>query len=84
MYIHNMCPVLCLLLMKIICMIITRTVGELKDWTKRNLWCKTTLNTSGMRGARADPPTCKMGTFFLCPCSFFVQSLRLSHSHPFN
>ena len=21
------------------------TVGELKDWTKRNLWSKTTLNT---------------------------------------
>ena len=41
------------------------TVGELKDWTKRNLWSKTTLNTGGMGGARVDPPTCKMGTFFL-------------------
>ena len=28
------------------------TVGELKDWTKRHLWSKTTLNTGSMGGAR--------------------------------
>ena len=44
------------------------TVGKLKDWTKRNLWSKTTLNTGGMRGAEADPHTCRMRVFFfLCP-----------------
>ena len=32
------------------------TVGELKDWTKRHLWSKTTLNTGGMGGARVNSP----------------------------
>ena len=42
---------------------VQRTVGELKDWTKRHLWSKIILNTGGMGGARVNPPTCKMGTF---------------------
>ena len=52
------------------------TVGELKDWTKRNLWSKTTLNTGGMGGAGVDPPTCKMGTFFLMSLTLTVPSLN--------
>ena len=40
------------------------TVGELKDWTKRNLWSKTTLIASSVSGAGVNPPFCKMGTFF--------------------
>ena len=68
-----MCPVLCLLLMKIICMIITRTVGELKDWTKRNLWCKTTLNTSGMRGQGRILQLVKWGHFSYVPVPFLFK-----------
>ena len=40
------------------------TVGELKDWTKRHLWSKTTLIASSVRRAGVNPPFCKMGTFF--------------------
>ena len=40
------------------------TVGELKDWTKRNLWSKTTLIVSSVSGAEVNPPICKMGTFY--------------------
>ena len=52
------------------------TVGELKDWTKRHLWSKTTLNTGGMGGARVNPPTCKMGTFFLRSLTLIEPSLN--------
>ena len=52
------------------------TVGELKDWTKRHLWSKTTLNTGGMGGARVNPPTCKMGTFFLMSLTLTEPSLN--------
>ena len=41
------------------------TVGELKDWTKRHLWSKTTLISSSVIGAGVNPPFCKMVTFFL-------------------
>ena len=40
------------------------TVGEKKDWTKRNIWSKTTLIASGFSGVEVNPPFCKMGTFF--------------------
>ena len=52
------------------------TVGELKDWTKRHLWSKTTLNTGGMGGARVDPPTCEMGTFLLMSLTLAEPSLN--------
>ena len=52
------------------------TVGELKDWTKRNLWSKTALNTGGMGGTSVDPPTCKMGTFFLMSLTLTEPSLN--------
>ena len=52
------------------------TVGELKDWTKCHLWSKTTLNTGGMGGAGVDPPTCKMGTFFLMSLTLTEPSLN--------
>ena len=37
------------------------TVGEWKDWTKRNLWSKTTLNTGGI----GILPLVKWGHFFM-------------------
>ena len=40
------------------------TVGEKKDWTKRNIWSKTTLIASGVSRAGVNPPFCKMGIFF--------------------
>ena len=52
------------------------TVGELKDWTKRNLWSKTSLNTGGMCRARVNPPTCKMGTFFRMSLTLTEPSLN--------
>ena len=54
------------------------TVEEwaLKDWTKRNLWSKTTLNIGGMGGARVDPPICKMETFFLMSLTLTEPSLN--------
>ena len=52
------------------------TVGELKDWTKRHLWCKTTLNTGGMGGARVNSPTCKIGAFFLMSLTRTEPSLN--------
>ena len=50
-------------------------VGELKDWTKRHLWSKTTLIASSVSWAGVNPPTCKMGTFFL-------MSLTLTLTEP--
>ena len=41
------------------------TVGGKKDWTKRNIWSKTTLIASGVGGARANNYTCTKGTFFV-------------------
>ena len=40
------------------------TVGELKDWTKCNLWSKTTLIASSVSGVGVNTPFCKMSTFF--------------------
>ena len=34
-------------------------------WTERILWSKTTQTTGCVGGTWEDPPTCKMGTFFL-------------------
>ena len=55
---------------------VTYTVGALKDWTKRHLWSKTTLNTGGMDGARVDPPICEIGTFFLMSLTLTEPSLN--------
>ena len=41
------------------------TVVEICLYMKASIWSKTSLNTGGVGGARADPPSCKMGTFFL-------------------
>ena len=43
------------------------TVVEICLLTKASVWSETSLNTGGVGvgGAWADPPTCKMGTFFL-------------------
>ena len=41
------------------------TVVDRKDWTKRNLWSKTTLIASSVSGAGVNLPFCKMVTFFL-------------------
>ena len=40
------------------------TVVDRKDWTKRNLWSKTTLIASSVSGAGVNPPPRKMNTFF--------------------
>ena len=40
------------------------TVGEKKDWTKRDFWSKTTLITSGVSGTWVNPPFCKITMFF--------------------
>ena len=40
------------------------TVGELKDWTKRHLWSKTTQNTGGMGGAKGGSSHLKNGDIF--------------------
>ena len=57
-------------------MYVIRTDGELKDWTKRHLWSKTTLNTGGMGRARVNPPTCKMGNFFVMSLTLTEPSLN--------
>ena len=43
------------------------TVVEICLHTKSPVWSKTSLNTGGMGKASVNPPTCKMGTFFLIP-----------------
>ena len=40
------------------------TVGEKKDWTKRDFRSKTTLITGGVSRTWVNPPFCKMATFF--------------------
>ena len=52
------------------------TVGELKDWTKRHLWSKTTLISSSVSGAGVNPPFCKMVTFFLRSLGLSVPTYR--------
>ena len=52
------------------------TVGELKDWTKRHLFSKTTLIPGGMGGTRVNTPTCKIGTFFLMSLTLTEPSLN--------
>ena len=41
------------------------TVVEICVHTKPPVWSKTTLITGNVEGARVDPSTCKMKTFFL-------------------
>ena len=41
------------------------TVVDIKDCTHALLWSKTTRTTGCVGGTWEDPPTCKMGTFFL-------------------
>ena len=43
------------------------TLEEKGLHTKAFLRSKISLNTGGVGGTREDPPTCKMGTFFICP-----------------
>ena len=43
---------------------LTRTVKELKDWTNRTVWSKTTLITGGVGGAGVDPPSWRNGYVF--------------------
>ena len=52
------------------------TVGKLKDWTKRNLWSKTTLISNSVSGAAVNPPFCKMITFFLRSLGLSVSIYR--------
>ena len=52
------------------------TVGELKDWTKRNLCSKTTLIASSVSGAGVNPPFCKMGIFFLRSLALSISIYR--------
>ena len=40
------------------------TVGEKKDWTKRDFRSKTTLITGSVYGTWVNPPFCKIATFF--------------------
>ena len=42
----------------------------IKDSTKRSVWSRTTLITE------VDPPSCKMGTFFLRPLTLTEPSLN--------
>ena len=51
--------------MSIVTRLLHYAVGELKDWTKRNLWSKTTLVTSSVCGAWVAPPFWKIVIFFL-------------------
>ena len=74
MFIHSTCSMFISSVKASQCSVYT--VGELKDWTKRNLWSKTTLNTDGMGGVRVDPPTCKLGIFFLRSLTLTEPSLN--------
>ena len=52
------------------------TVRKKKDWTKRNIWSKTTLIASGVSGTGVNPPFCKMGIFFLWSLALSVPIRR--------
>ena len=43
--------------------------------TKASVRSKTSLNIGGVGGAGADPPTCKMGEFFLMSLTLTEPSL---------
>ena len=60
------------------------TVGELKDWTKRHLWSKTTLISSSVSGGRVNPPFCKMVAFFLGPWVLVCQFIEISNQMEVN
>ena len=60
------------------------TVEELKDWTKRSVWSKTTLITSGVGVAGVDPPSCKMDTFFLVSLALSLPIYRHFQSNGVN
>ena len=60
------------------------TVEELKDWTKRSIWSKTTLITRGVGGAGVDPPSWKMDTFFLGSLALSVSIYRNLQSNRAN
>ena len=57
-------------------MFVENTVGELKDWTNRQSWSKTTPNTDGMGGARVNPSSSKMRTFILLSLTLTEPSLN--------
>ena len=52
------------------------TVVDRKDCTPALLWSKTTRTTGGVGGTWEDPPTCKMGTFFLMSLTLTEPSLN--------
>ena len=52
------------------------TVVDRKDCTPALLWSKTTQTTGGVDGTWEDPPTCKMGTFFLMSFTLTEPSLN--------
>ena len=52
------------------------TVVEIKDWQNAILWSKTTQTTGGVDRIWEDPPTCKMGTFFLMSLTLTEPSLN--------
>ena len=59
-----------------ICGVVTSTLRLKSLLPLPSVWSKTTLNTGGMGGAREDPPTCKMGTFFVISLTLTEPSLN--------